>query len=397
MLKTKQSKYYIMICAVFLISIATYLVYITLRRHSLFIDFGDGNLYISIADNLLKTGHFTQTERLNRLNMIVPFGVPMLLTPLRMLTKSVVPILILQLVLYGTTNIFAFLAEKNFFGTSGVFSVLFLWLATFYRVECSPACIGCTEIWYIFLITAELFVLSLDKLQLAKKLLWLNILTYTGMVIRPFLSPLFIITVILTLYLCLIRKRAAFSGFVPFYIISSLIIVLFLFVNHKESGQWVAFQNYTAMDLWWANNENSDPIKRNIVDFYQYLDSTVGIDYARDNEMYSLMFREYVISHPGKFIHDTLLKFYIMYVEHWFFAIIPAAASVVLFFIRKNRHCVLFAALFALSVVMSVSASTAMICHRYTVFIVPLYALILSGGFKTVCDIVKARKAARNN
>lgn len=188
MMKRETTKKVAPAIIVFVLSILAYALYVKLRCGSLMIHFDDGKLYISVADNFLSTGHFIKTERPHSTNMVVPFGLPLLLMPIRMITKTDAVIVAVQYLLYGFTNILLYRTERNFFGSSGMFSVLFFWIATFYRVEGSPAVLACTEVWYILFIAAELYLLSLKSMNTVRKILLLNILTYCRMTVRPFLS-----------------------------------------------------------------------------------------------------------------------------------------------------------------------------------------------------------------
>ena len=61
----------------------------------------DAELYYSIAENFRTTGHFIQTARDSAL-FVVPFGVPLILTVLRLIGFTLPMIIALQYLMLGT-------------------------------------------------------------------------------------------------------------------------------------------------------------------------------------------------------------------------------------------------------------------------------------------------------
>ena len=70
----------------------------------------DARVYISIADNFVSTGHFIQTER-NVSGLVVPPGLPAILTVFRLLHFSDWMIISVQILMFGACNIILYETE----------------------------------------------------------------------------------------------------------------------------------------------------------------------------------------------------------------------------------------------------------------------------------------------
>lgn len=67
MIKDIKNKFFSLLL-VFTFSIIYLMLYIYKMKNTLYISSSDGKLYLSIADNFLKNGHFIQTARPNDIN-----------------------------------------------------------------------------------------------------------------------------------------------------------------------------------------------------------------------------------------------------------------------------------------------------------------------------------------
>ena len=73
----------------------------------------DAKVYLSIADNLIQTGHFIQTSRSMSEGMVVPPGVPAVLTLLRLISTSKTILLINHILLFSTSLILLYIYLRS--------------------------------------------------------------------------------------------------------------------------------------------------------------------------------------------------------------------------------------------------------------------------------------------
>lgn len=71
----------------------------------LYVPTPDGNLYLSVADNFWKTGHFIQSARPYEKGMIVPFGFPAILVVLKLAFRDSGGIVFMQYLIFVSTGI----------------------------------------------------------------------------------------------------------------------------------------------------------------------------------------------------------------------------------------------------------------------------------------------------
>ena len=373
-------------CAVvFIAGITVFVSYVLIRLgyENLFRSFGDGHLYVSVADNILDSGHFIQTIRTERDNMVVPFGLPFMLLPFRLITRSDLPLTLLPFAVFGATNVLAFLSERRLFGTSGMLSAAFLTIAYAFRYECSPVFFCCTEVWYTFFLYAALYAASRIDLSLARRLGWVNGLTFWAMCIRPVLAPIYIAAAAYTLW-CAAKRSVSVKRAAVYLLIPAVIMAAFTGINYRETGQPVLFENYAAPDLWSANNPDSDALSIEVFDLYEEMKETTGIDYARDSALYKAKLRDYIKAYPGKFISDTARRFFVMFVWEWRLALLPVIAAAALLIARDKKRRCFFGTLLGLMLLLMAATSTGMNIKRYTFFVVPFWNVFLAGAFSLI-------------
>lgn len=80
------------------------LIYNVTKTGTLYTATPDGDLYLSVADNFWKTGHFIQTARPYEKDMIVPFGFPAILTVLKVIFRDNLGIVFVQYFIFTATG-----------------------------------------------------------------------------------------------------------------------------------------------------------------------------------------------------------------------------------------------------------------------------------------------------
>lgn len=101
----RDSLYVCSLTVIFLFTVGWAMVSNYMKYQAFYIVEPDGTLYLSIADNFIKNGHFIQTARPYEVNFIVPPGLPLILTVLKGLTYNIYCIIAFQYVLFGATAV----------------------------------------------------------------------------------------------------------------------------------------------------------------------------------------------------------------------------------------------------------------------------------------------------
>ncbi len=116
----------------------------------------DAELYLSIADNFVSTGHFIQTAR-DIDAFVVPPGVPFILSVFRLLGFSNGMIIGFQAILFGASNLLLYSTEKQLLSRGGVAPAIYslsyyrcrIWLGNIF-VEHYFMFLLCLMIWISF-------------------------------------------------------------------------------------------------------------------------------------------------------------------------------------------------------------------------------------------------------
>ena len=211
----------------------------------------DAQLYLSIADNAVSTGHFIQTAR-PIAGFVVPPGVPFILLLLRLAHFSLPMIAALHFLLMGGGALLLYRTGLRLFGrwaliAPGIYTLAYLrcrlYLGNVY-----------VEHWYLFLLCLIVWLLYRD-MSAERRLTALNPAALAAMMIRPVLAPVYLAVLACTLAFCLRRRRFRLAAFA--LLLPMVLLGLNLWVNYRETGELVLLQNYSGTDLFRAFSPNA--------------------------------------------------------------------------------------------------------------------------------------------
>ena len=350
--------------------------------HPPFVRLGpDAQLYLSIADNFRATGHFIQTAR-EVDGMVVPFGLPLILTVLRVLRLSETAIVALQHLLLGAECLLLYRAEKSRFGRGGLAPAVFC--LALIRTHLSLTNIY-LEFYYLFFLCWILELLSREDLPLGKKLLGLNLAGFGAYVIRPVLFTVWLPILVYTVW-CLAKKQIGLQRTVIPVLLIVLVLLGNMAVNHRETGHWIFMENYSGEDLYTANNPAAgagyyvDRDQHLWVDeqFYRIREDS-ELDFTEQNAALREAAGMWVRKNIPTFLRNTGTKFFSIFLRFWFFAPL-AGLGACLFRLRsedptgrRREACELL-----VNLAVAVLTACGLIMGRYTLPIWPLTALHLA-------------------
>lgn len=242
--------------------IAAYLVLFAVRRY--FLDgeevrlFGEGllspdaELYLSVADNTLATGHFIQTARPAELGLVVPFGVPAILTLFRALGLSVTAIQIVHCLLFGMSCLLLRGTERDMFPRRRW--ALSPWIYTV-AIAIGNICPGSIYVEHYFLacLCVLLRLLSVREMEAERRLGWMNLFSFAAFAVRPVLAPIWIGVLAFTLYAAATR-RVGLRLVLWAAIVPAAVLGVNTFVNFRETGQLILMESYSGRDMYIALN-----------------------------------------------------------------------------------------------------------------------------------------------
>ena len=141
-------------------------IYNLINYNELYTLSGDGDLYISIAENFLQTSHFIQDIRPREINMVVPPGLPSILTILYFIGHTTSFVIFVQYLLFALFSVVLYKAINNFYPNK-IISILGVIIYCFSDAILtstgSPRYIM-TEVYTQFIFIAVLHVMSIKKI-----------------------------------------------------------------------------------------------------------------------------------------------------------------------------------------------------------------------------------------
>lgn len=351
-------------------------------RDGVFAELGpDAELYLSVADNFLSTGHFIQTARETE-GFVVPFGLPVLLTLFRALGMSSGAIVALQHALVGGACLLLYLAERERFGAGGFAPAVFC--LALLRAHMTPDNIY-LEIYFLFLLCLMLWLLSRESLPLGKKLLWLNLAGFCAYAIRTVLLLVWLPILVWTLC-AVIRKRFPLERALILAIAFAMILLGNSAMNHRETGEWILTDNYSGESLYIANNPHTRPdyytsrdLERFVGEEYYAIRDDGTLSQTEKNGAFSAAARRWVGENPLLFIKNTWEKFCFLFLRYWFYAPLLALAGCLasLRGVERGRRRRLLLEL-GINLALALISSCGLITDRYSLPIWPLASLHLA-------------------
>lgn len=348
-----------------------------LRGYFIYIE-PDAQVYYSIAENFRASGHFIQTVR-DLEFFVVPFGVPLILTILRLIGFTLPMIIALQYLMLGASTLLLYKTERILFGKGG-FAPLFYYIALL-RLH-----IGTYDLYienYFLLLMIVILYLSVRTDMAEKKRLTLMNLAGLYMVAcRPVLAPVYAAVIVYTL-IQVFRRRFSAVRFAVMLLIPVLVFGANTLVNYRETGYPVVMDTYSGKDLYIANNP--DPCDYYFVEEYaSYGDDlpmfqeNPELNRLEKNEMFRDAAVQWILNNFSTFQVNTVRRFAENFIWIWRYTLIPCflGAMHMIATEQKRRKWVILT--LAINLIVAVITSMGLVVSRYTVVVWPLAALHLS-------------------
>lgn len=386
------------------------LVYIILHNvinySSLYVTTPDGNLYLSIADNFWKTGHFIQNARPYEIEFVVPFGLPLILTLLRIIFRDIWGIIAIQYVLYLITGhligksakvlFVGRFANDNFIryggGIAYLLGALLYWLSVDILKDSNPATL-LTEVWTSCLISLFIYFVICKDNRIARL-----VIACVTITIRPAFYPFLIYEVIEILVNWKRSERDQKKKIVIIFMTFLLLLCLNVINNYRETKQVVLFENYSGLPLYQANNPStktyeysSSRVKEFVSEddtlFWETFNSSLPI--SQKSKIYRKQAGIYIGSHLKETLQNVISRIDQLFWMRWGAYSKIALLAFFLALIKKRK-------LFYLGLVFYLIAFTTgfgLNISRYSIFILPYYLVMISWF---IGSLVKLFPNARN-
>lgn len=378
-LKDKKIFYLI----IFFVAIFLMLRHNYLQNNAFYIATPDGNLYFSIAENFIKTGHFIQTSRPHEINMIVPPGLPFIYTLILGLTRNVYGIIIVQYILYG---VIAVLIANTGFNISKsklsfiILPVLFFWATKHLQVP-NPSML-LTEIWATFFMVLSVFIFFLPNFPINKKIVLINVVLFVLYLVRPALLVLLVVGIVSMLVFS-IKKRIKAKTLIIYLLGVIIVLTLNTLINYRETGEIVLIENYSGQSTYLANNSNTktktyySSVADDFADEYFFeVYNDQSLSSHEKNEMFSNAAKKFMFENPIFVFKNAITKYYQYFILNWNVNFYIYFIAIGLFLWRKvltkMQGILLIVAFFSVTMVPALG----LYIFRYALPCLPFYVII---------------------
>mgnify|MGYP005808758643 FL=1 len=377
-------------------------IYNLINYNELYTSSGDGDLYISIAENFLQTSHFIQNVRPHEINMVVPPGLPSILTILYFIGHTTSFVIFVQYLLFALFSVVLYKAINNFYPNK-IISILGVIIYCFSDAILtstgSPRYIM-TEVYTQFIFIAVLYVMSIKKYNFEVKAKLLMPILLIGSLIRTVLFTLFFIDIVIYIVL-LIKNKHSFKFLLKFSIVVIAILSINTMVNFRETGEFIPIQNYGAIPIYQANNANtstkaySSSISEQFSDDYFFeVYNNKELTTSEKSRLLSEETKKYVMSNLSTVIKNALIKFKNMFITPYYLDFyVWVIGSIILFVVTRRKELIY---LFFTNLIIMILTSFGLNIFRYSIFATIAYTFVKVGLifylFKCVMNKVKLCK-----
>ena len=377
-------------------------IYNLINYNELYTLSGDGDLYISIAENFLQTSHFIQDIRPREINMVVPPGLPSILTILYFIGHTTSFVIFVQYLLFALFSVVLYKAINNFYPNK-IISILGVIIYCFSDAILtstgSPRYIM-TEVYTQFIFIAVLHVMSIKKYDFEVKTKLLMPILLIGSLIRTVLFTLFFIDIVIYIVL-LIKNKHSFKFLLKFSIVVIAILSINTMVNYRETGEFIPIQNYGAIPIYQANNANtstkaySSSISEQFSDDYFFeVYNNKELTTSEKSRLLSEETKKYVMSNLSTVIKNALIKFKNMFITPYYLDFyVWVIGSIILFVVTRRKELIY---LFFTNLIIMILTSFGLNIFRYSIFATIAYTFVKVGLiyylFKCIMNKVKLCK-----
>lgn len=196
---------YIMVTVALFVLLLNYML-----KGTIYIESPDGNLYLSVAKNFIKNGHFIQTDRWFEKDFVVPFGLPLIYTILCLLFSNIYAIVLIQYLIFGMSTclvkcIVVSIFKKRYLG----YVSIVLFLGSRHITDIANPAYLLTETYTLFLLLLWVFffIQWIDS-RTEKNVIALLAISFILFVIRPAFSAFLLFSFIFAIIDVVKRKMS---------------------------------------------------------------------------------------------------------------------------------------------------------------------------------------------
>ena len=332
----------------------------------------DARIYISIADNFVKTGHFIQKAR-PYVGMVVPPGTPLMITLFRIMGLSNNAIMAVQILMFGISNVFLYETEKRITGKGFWAPAIFTlaYLRCFLRLG-----VVMVEHYYLFQLCFLLWLIYSD-IRMQNRIISMNLVGLAMLLTRPVLLPVYCVILIYTIFWCSKNdKNLIGAGII---LLPILIISINIAVNYRETGEVVLLENYSGYDLYCSSRPDAPVTVQEAAEYSKedpvadQVKEEKNLTMSERNARFKMLARENLRNYFSLFLRNSFLRCYELFIKQYYWASIYALFGGVLLAIRELKQTNLRAiAVLVLTVLMALITSFGIIELRYSVVIWPM-------------------------
>lgn len=356
------------------------LMYIKLGPQPSMVITADGKLYYNLAENLVNGKGLINTIREE--DIIVPPLFALILVPFVFLFNSAVPFIVFQYILFAINGVYiSYLAGKLFHSRITALLTGLIYAVHPVLLLNGPQYLLTETIFISFL----LIVLHLAILWLREPANWKNfaaliLVLSLSLLFRPHLMFMFPVILLFAGYF-LLKKRQNWKSLLAF-IVPVILLLINGWYNYYLHDEFVPLENYSGMNLYIANNPETE------IGFYNshMLDDYVGPIYhevkdvplSEKSEILQKEALDYIIGYPIETAKRVITKFFLFFkgihLIDWL-TIFGSAVGLLWAFLRlKDQRVVwLFLLVYIIGFGALTSAGLLVGGQRYRTPIIPVY------------------------
>ena len=336
----------------------------------------DARVYISIADNIVSTGHFIQTAR-PYIGLVVPPGTPFMITLFRLVGLSDYGIMTVQILMFGLDNIMLFETEKRISGKG-------LWAPIIYTLA-SMRCylrlgMVMVEHYYLFQLCLAIWIAYNNRMTIPKKIIFLNVVGLAMVLTRPILAPVYLCILLYTLFWC--WKNRDYKIGTAMILLPILVMTINMAINYKETGEYILLENYSGYDLYIASRPDApvtiEESSQYIVDepYVNRIREDSSLTASERNNLFKNLARQNCRNSFGIWIKNSICRGYELFIKKYAYMTLYTLYGGFLLAVRELKQKTYRAAvMLSLTLMLAALTSFGIVELRYTMIIWPMASI----------------------
>lgn len=211
---------------------------------------------------------------------------------------------------------------------------------------------------------------------------------FIGCLIRPLLFPFWIFSM-LAMIIMLLNKKFNWKRAILLIVFPLIMLDINIFINYRETGYIILFENYSNIGFYQANNINAKALKYGytnefVDDYFIQVYNDSNLTTTEKNSLLREKTKDFMMHNLKFVLKNTAIKYYYLFIEYYKYAFFIFIIGLLYFSIHEKNNRLIYLLYLTGFAYLSLITSLGLYVIRYSIVILPFYSIIIAGIFETI-------------